>query len=122
MRSEKDLLDSAKKYSFRGRVDKTVFAGPVFVRGEGSTVEDVNGKQYLDFNSGQMCSALGTQPPPLSRTLSKKSCDELIHAHSSFFNNQEIIPRRASRRAAARRRSRKRPLSPVPAQTPTRRR
>ncbi|MCE2454026.1 MAG: aminotransferase class III-fold pyridoxal phosphate-dependent enzyme [Nitrospinae bacterium] len=90
MRSEKDLLDSAKKYSFRGRVDKTVFAGPVFVRGEGSTVEDVNGKQYLDFNSGQMCSALGHNHPTVTDAI-KKSCDELIHAHSSFFNDQEII-------------------------------
>ena len=90
MRSEKDLLDSAKKYSFRGRVDKSVFSGPVFVRGEGSTVEDVNGKQYLDFNSGQMCSALGHNHPIVTDAI-KKSCDELIHAHSSFFNDQEII-------------------------------
>ena len=90
MRSEKDLLDSAKKYSFRGRVDKTVFAGPVFVRGEGTTVEDVNGKQYLDFNSGQMCSALGHNHPTVTAAI-KKSCDQLIHAHSSFFNDQEII-------------------------------
>ncbi len=89
MRSEKDLLDSARKYSFRGRVDKSVFSGPVFARGEGSTVEDVNGKRYIDFNSGQMCSALGHNHPTITAAI-RKSCDALIHAHSSFFNDQEI--------------------------------
>ncbi len=52
MRSEAELLTAAQKYSFRGRIDKSQFTGPVFVRGEGSVVEDVNGKPYLDFNSG----------------------------------------------------------------------
>ena len=37
-------------------------SGPVFVRGSGSEVEDINGKRYLDFNSGQMCAWLGHQP------------------------------------------------------------
>ncbi len=63
MRSEKDPLHSEKKYRFRGLVDKLVFSGPVFARGEGSTIEDMNGKCYIDFNSGQMFSALGHNHP-----------------------------------------------------------
>src|SRR5206468_3813816 len=50
MESEAELLASARRYSFRARMDgKEDLAGPVFVSGSGSEVEDVNGKRYLDF-------------------------------------------------------------------------
>jgi len=89
MKSEAELLESARKHSFRGRMDKALFTGPIFVRGEGSIVEDVNGKQYLDFNSGQMCAALGHNHPKVVAAI-KESCETLIHSHSSFFNDKEI--------------------------------
>jgi 2,2-dialkylglycine decarboxylase (pyruvate) len=90
MESEADLLASARRYSFRARMDgKTDPAGPVFVRGSGSEVEDVNGKRYLDFNAGQMCAALGHNHPTVTAAI-KTACDTLIHAHSSYFNVAEI--------------------------------
>ena len=85
---EAQLLDTARRYSFGGRMDKSG-GGPIFVRGSGSEVEDINGKKYLDFNSGQMCAALGHNHPTITAAI-KQACDTLIHAHSSHFNVPEI--------------------------------
>jgi len=89
MDNEAELLARARRYSFRARMDKGEVAGPVFVSGQGSEVEDVTGKRWLDFNSGQMCAALGHNHPTVTSAI-KQACDTLIHAHSSYFNVQEI--------------------------------
>ncbi len=89
MKSEAELLEAAGRYSFRGRMDKGPLSGPVFARGSGSIVEDVNGKRFLDFNSGQMCAALGHNHPTIAGAV-REACDTLIHAHSSYFNDKEI--------------------------------
>ena len=52
-------------------------------------VWDVNGKEYLDFNSGQMCSALGHNHPTVVAAI-KRACDTMLHAHSSHYNVKEI--------------------------------
>ena len=88
MNTEARLLDAARRYSFGGRMDKSG-GGPIFVRGSGSEVEDINGKKYLDFNSGQMCAALGHNHPTITAAI-KQACDTLIHAHSSHYNVPEI--------------------------------
>lgn len=88
-KTESQILDTAGRFSFRGRMDKGRITGPVFVRGAGSEVEDVNGKRYLDFNSGQMCAALGHNHPTVVAAI-KTACDTLIHAHSSYFNDKEV--------------------------------
>ena len=88
--TEQELLDLARKYSFRSRMDRGAVAGPVLVWGRGSVVRDVNGKEYLDFNSGQMCGALGHNHPRIVQAL-QESCDSLIHSHMSLFNDREII-------------------------------
>ena len=93
MDSETDLLARARRYSFRARMDgksaSDGIAGPVFVSGSGSEVEDVGGKRYLDFNSGQMCASLGHNHPTVTAAI-KQACDTLIHAHSSYYNVEEI--------------------------------
>jgi 2,2-dialkylglycine decarboxylase (pyruvate) len=92
MESEAELLDLARRYSFRARMDGRSgggIAGPVFVKGEGSEVEDTTGKRYLDFNSGQMCAALGHNHPRITAAI-REACDTLLHAHSSYFNVMEI--------------------------------
>lgn len=86
--SEDELLEAARRFSFGGRMD-TSGSGPVFVRGSGSEVEDINGKRYLDFNSGQMCAWLGHNHPAIVEAVTN-ACDRLIHAHSSYYNDQEI--------------------------------
>src|SRR5438132_1061073 len=91
--SEADLLVRARQYSFCARMDsksqRGEIAGPVFVSGQGSEVEDVTGRRWLDFNSGQMCAALGHNHPTVTAAI-KQACDTLVHAHSSYFNIQEI--------------------------------
>ncbi len=88
--TEEELLDLARKYSFRSRMDRNAISGPVLVWGRGSVVRDVNGKEYLDFNSGQMCAALGHNHPRIVQAL-QESCESLIHSHMSLFNDKEII-------------------------------
>ena len=88
MKSEAELLQAARRYSFGGRMDKSG-SGPIFVRGSGSEVEDINGKTYLDFNSGQMCAWLGHNHPAITEAVTE-ACETLIHAHSSYYNDKEI--------------------------------
>jgi len=88
--SEGELLDLARKFSFRSRMDRNEVSGPVMVWGRGSVVRDVNGKEYLDFNSGQMCAALGHNHPRIVQAL-QESCETIIHSHMSIFNDREII-------------------------------
>ena len=88
--TEAELLEIARKYSFRSRIDSNAVAGPIMVWGRGSIVRDVNGKEYLDFNSGQMCGALGHNHPRIVQAL-QESCETLIHSHMSMFNDREII-------------------------------
>ena len=88
--SEGELLELARQFSFRSRIDKNVVTGPIMVWGRGSVVRDVNGKEYLDFNSGQMCAALGHNHPRIVQAL-HESGETLIHSHMSMFNDREII-------------------------------
>ena len=88
MNSEAELLESARRFSFGGRMDKSG-TGPIFVRGSGSEVEDTSGKRYLDFNSGQMCAWLGHNHPAITEAV-RDACDVLIHSHSSYYNDKEI--------------------------------
>ena len=88
--TEEELLDLARKYSFRSRIDTNTIAGPIMVWGRGSVVRDVNGKEYLDFNLGQMCGALGHNHPRIVQAL-LESGETLIHSHMSMFNDREIV-------------------------------
>src|ERR1700674_3528341 len=87
--SEGELLAKATTYSFRARMDKKTAEGPIFVSAKDSTVTDLSGKQYLDFNSGQMCAALGHNHPTIVAAI-KEACDTMLHAHSSHYNVKEI--------------------------------
>ena len=88
--TEQELLDIARQHSFRSRLDKSTFTGPILVWGRGSVVRDVTGKEYLDFNSGQMCSALGHNHPRIVEAL-RESGETLIHSHMSLYNDKEIL-------------------------------
>ena len=88
--TEAELLELARRYSFRSRIDRNAVGGPVLVWGRGSVVRDINGKEYLDFNSGQMCAALGHNHPRIVQAL-EESAATLMHSHMSMFNDREII-------------------------------
>lgn len=86
---EAHLLDLAGRFSFRGRIDRQASTGPIFVSADGSTVTDLSGKRYLDFNSGQMCAALGHNHPRVVAAI-REVCATMLHAHSSYYNVWEI--------------------------------
>jgi 2,2-dialkylglycine decarboxylase (pyruvate) len=86
---EATLLQTARDYAFRARLDGADFDGPVLESASGSIVRDVQGKEYLDFNSGQMCSALGHSHPKIAEAI-KDSADRFVHASSTLFNVKEI--------------------------------
>jgi len=86
---EGELLAKAAQFSFRARMDKKTNQGPVFESASGSVVRDVEGKEYLDFNSGQMCAALGHNHPTVVAAI-KAACETMLHAHSSHYNVKEI--------------------------------
>ena len=86
---EAELLGKAAQFSFRARMDKKTNEGPIFERASGSLAWDVNGKEYIDFNSGQMCSALGHNHPTVTAAI-KQACETMLHAHSSHYNVKEI--------------------------------
>jgi 2,2-dialkylglycine decarboxylase (pyruvate) len=87
--SEQELLSSAQTHLFRARMDAQELTGPILERGAGSVVWDISGKPYLDFNSGQMCSALGHNHPRIVAAI-QDACDKLIHASSSLLNVNEV--------------------------------
>lgn len=86
---EQELLSSAQRHIFRARMDAKELTGPILERGSGSVVWDITGKSYLDFNSGQMCSALGHNHPRIVAAIQEAS-QKLIHASSSLLNVNEI--------------------------------
>ena len=87
--TESDYLEIARENLFSARTDRSDKAGPVWARGEGSLVWDVNGIEYVDFNAGQMASALGHRPPKIVDAV-KAAADTMIHAANGFFNIYEL--------------------------------
>ena len=63
--------------------------GPIFARAEGSLIWDTEGGEYLDFNSGQMCSALGHNNPRVARAVSE-AMTTLTHASSVYYNVPQV--------------------------------
>lgn len=89
MATEAELLAQAEQFSFRARMDKKTAEGPVFASASGSIVHDITGRSWIDFNSGQMCSALGHNHPRVTQAI-RDACDTMLHAHSSHYNVKEI--------------------------------
>jgi 2,2-dialkylglycine decarboxylase (pyruvate) len=86
---EREWLARAERYCFRARLDRPHYEGPVFERGEGSIVWDVDGKAYLDFNSGQICGVLGHNHPRVVAAIAR-AARTMIHASSTYYNVYEI--------------------------------
>jgi len=58
---------------------------PILVRSEGSVVVDTEGKEYLDFQSGQMGAALGHQHPRIVAVI-EKTMRSMMHASNTMLN------------------------------------
>jgi acetylornithine/N-succinyldiaminopimelate aminotransferase len=57
----------------------------VFVRGEGTRIEDVDGRRYLDFVSGIGVSVLGHGNPGLARAVAEQAA-ALLHTSNLYFH------------------------------------
>jgi len=62
---------------------------PVLVRSEGSTVVDSDGKEYLDFQSGQMGAALGHQHPRMVAVI-EKTMKSMLHSTNTMLNEPRL--------------------------------
>lgn len=86
---EQEIFDTASEYMFRVRKDKFAFPVPIIESGSGSVVVDTTGKEYLDFNSGQMCAALGHSHPRIAAAI-EESARTLVHCGSTILNTKEV--------------------------------
>ncbi len=55
----------------------------LFRSARGAVVTDDEGREILDFTSGQMCATVGHNPPAIVRAI-KESCDTAIHMFSGM--------------------------------------
>src|ERR1051325_11171222 len=60
--------------------------GPIIDHAVGSTVWHIEGRAYLDFNSGQMCSGLAHNTERLQRARAAR----LTHASTVYYNLPQI--------------------------------
>ena len=67
--------------SYMGGLEKR----PVIARAKGSIVTDTGGKEYLDFQSGQMGAALGHQHPRIVRRI-EETMGSLLHASNTMLH------------------------------------
>ncbi|MFQ5765803.1 MAG: aminotransferase class III-fold pyridoxal phosphate-dependent enzyme, partial [Rhodospirillales bacterium] len=58
---------------------------PIVRSAKGSTVVDVNGKEYLDFQSGQMGAALGHRHPRIVAAV-EAALKSMVHATNTMLN------------------------------------
>ena len=62
----------------------------VLVRGEGSRVEDADGRRYLDLAAGIAVGALGHAHPALAAAVAAQAL-RLVHTSNLFYNEQSIL-------------------------------
>ena len=63
----------------------TAYMDEVFSDGDGCTLRDVDGNEYLDFVSGQICANLGHNHPEFMRRLTEQ-LGRIIHTGTSFLS------------------------------------
>jgi len=69
------------KSSYMGGLEER----PILAESHGSIVTDTDGKDYLDFQSGQMGSALGHQHPRIVNVI-QETMQSLLHASKAMLN------------------------------------
>ena len=84
--SQTDLLERARKHLIRYC---RTWQPPVIASGRGSTVVDVDGREYLDFTSGQMCATIGHNHPRMVEAL-EMSGRRILHLNSTLLAPETI--------------------------------
>src|SRR5437773_5702070 len=67
--------------SYMGGLEKR----PILASASGSTVVDIEGKEYLDFQSGQMGAAIGHRHPKVMASI-RTSTETFVHASNIMLN------------------------------------
>lgn len=75
-----------KKYRIKGRYD----ISQVLVRGEGVRVWDADGKAYLDFESGQVCTSTGHCHPAYTKAIADQAA-KLVQTGSGYTDPPRIL-------------------------------
>lgn len=69
---------------------KTYAQIPVVMdKGEGATITDIDGKEYVDFTSGIAVSSLGYGHPALTKAIQEQAA-KLLHSSNIFFNEPHV--------------------------------
>ena len=58
--------------------------------GRGCIVRDVDGNEYIDFNSGLVCLSVGTNHPKVVAAI-KNQCDRFLHYSNTDFFYAEVV-------------------------------
>ena len=70
-----------ERSSYMGGIEER----PILVKSKNRTVTDINGKDYLDFGSGQMAAAISHQHPRMVAAI-EKAIKSLMHATNIMLN------------------------------------
>src|SRR5919201_5812607 len=65
------------------------FMLPVIARADGATITDVDGREYLDFSSGQMCATVGHNHPRIADAV-RRAADRALHLNSAMLSPEVI--------------------------------
>jgi 4-aminobutyrate aminotransferase len=58
--------------------------------GKGCIVKDVDGNEYIDFNSGLVCMGIGQNHPKVVSAI-KSQCDRFLHYSNTDFYYREVV-------------------------------
>jgi 4-aminobutyrate aminotransferase-like enzyme len=79
-------LELDRHYRIRGRYD----VSQVLVRGKGVSVWDADGKEYLDFESGQVCTSTGHCHPEYTRAIIEQA-QTLVQTGSGYTSPARVM-------------------------------
>lgn len=82
-----DLLARARDLLMR--TSGADFSLPVIDRAQGAVITDVDGKEYLDFSSGQMCATLGHSHPRIVDAI-RQSTERVMHVFSGMVSPEVV--------------------------------
>ncbi len=82
-------MTKASTSQFDAVMDITRRPDVVFTSGQGSWLEDSDGRRYLDFIQGWAVNCLGHAPPAILRALARQA-ERLINCSPAFYNDQMI--------------------------------
>lgn len=83
-----DLL--AKAHSYLVRFHALDDRPPILTRGTNAKVWDVEGKEYIDFVSGQICATIGHNHPKIVEAI-LQSCGKMIHSNNYMLHDDSIF-------------------------------